>query len=173
MSLLKISSFHSEICPIVLLSKINFFLFGVCPSVLLKYQLLPFLGFARLYFAKYQLLLFWLRLHAAPLYLCAIIPYSICHIIEWDVHGQKGPGYIRPSHLLGPLCCVGEKVKSRYPSDWATTNVPHTWAGVIPTISVLLGLDVPGHTRTLSLPLCSILFSPRLVKIISNVFHWI
>jgi len=50
---------------------------------------------------------------------------------------------------LGPLCCVGEKVKSSYPSDWATTNVPRTWAGVISTISVLLGRDVPGHTPTL------------------------
>jgi len=58
-SLLKINSFHSEICPSVLLSKINPFLFGVWPSVFLKYQLLPFLGFARLYFARYQLLPLW------------------------------------------------------------------------------------------------------------------
>jgi len=65
-----------------------------------------------------------------------------------DVLGQEGPGYIRPLYLLGPLCCVGEKVKNRYPSDWATTNVPHTWTGVIPAIFVLLGLDVPGHTPT-------------------------
>jgi len=69
--------------------------------------------------------------------------------LGWDVHDQKGSRYIRPSHLLGPLCCVGEKVKSRYPSDWTTTNVPHTWAGVIPTISVLLGRDVPDHTPTI------------------------
>ena len=46
MSLIKISSFHSKVCPFVLLSKIHSFLFGVWPSVYLKYQLLPFWGLA-------------------------------------------------------------------------------------------------------------------------------
>jgi len=112
---------------------INFFLLGVCPSVLLQISILSFLGFACLYFSKYQLfplefarlyfsnlfvrlysskyklIPFWLRLHAASLYLCAIIPFSIYHIIGRDVHSQKGPEYTLPSHLLDPLCCAGKK----------------------------------------------------------------
>ena len=117
MSLLKISSFHSKICPSVLLLKINSFLFGVWPSVLLKYQLLPYLGFVRLYFAKYQLLSFWLRLRVAPLYLCTIIPYSMCHIIGLGCTQSKGAGIYPSITLIGPpvLCWrKGEKQVSAF-----------------------------------------------------------
>ena len=116
-SLLKISYFHSEICPSVLLSKINSFLFGVWPSVLLKYQLLSFLRFTRLYFAKYQILPFWLRLRR-----CSSVPlrhnpiFYLSH--HWaGMYTAKRGRDISGHHTYWALCCVGEKVKNRYPSD--------------------------------------------------------
>jgi len=86
--------------------------FGVLSSVLLKYQLLPFVGFVRLYFTKYQLLPFWLRLHAAPLYLCAIITCSIYHSLGSGCTRPKGAGIYPAITLIGPsvLCWrKGEK----------------------------------------------------------------
>jgi len=135
-----------SICTFVKDQLLLFWGLTVCTS---QISIPSLLGFARLYFAKYQLLPFWLRLCAAPLYLYAIITCSICHSLGPGCTRPRGSGCIQSSHLLSPLCCVGEKVKNRYPNDWATTNVPHIWAGVIPAVSVLLGRDVPGHTPTL------------------------
>ena len=121
MSLLKINSFHSKICPSVLLSKIDSFLFGVWPSVLLKYQFLPFLGYARLYFAKYQLLPFWLRLCAAPLYLCAIITCSICHSLGPGCTRPKGAGIYPAIALIGSFVLCWRKGEKQVP-QWLGHN---------------------------------------------------
>ena len=127
----KISSFHSEICPSVLLSKIssfhteiflvctlpniNSFLFGVCSSVLRQISTPSFFVFACLYFAKYQLLPFWLRLRAAPLYLCAIITYSICHIIGLGCTRPKGAGIYLTITLIGPSVLCWRKGEKQVP----------------------------------------------------------
>ena len=107
-----INSFLFGGLPVCTSPDINSFLFEVWSSVLLKYQLLPFLGFARLYFAKYQLLPFWLRLRAAPLYLCAIITCSIYHSLGPRCTRPKGARIYPAITLIGPsvLCWrKGEK----------------------------------------------------------------
>ena len=149
MPLLIINSFHSEICPFVLLLKINSFLFGVCPFILCQISTPSFLGFASLYFAKYQLLPFWLRLRPTPLYLCTIIHIPSGTPLGRDVLGQEGRD-------VPAITLIGLST-SRWieaPTIGLEYKGSLTWAGIILTIFPLLGRDVSDHTST-SVPLGS------------------
>ena len=124
-------------------SNINSFLFGVWPSVLRKYQLLPFLGFGRLYFSninsflfgvwpfvllKYQLLPFWLRLHADPLYLCAIIVCSIYHSLGPGCTRPKGAEIYSAITLIGPSVLCWRKGEKQLP-QWPGHNECASYLG--------------------------------------------
>ena len=101
---------------------------GVYPSVLRQISTPSFVGFARLYFAKYQLLFFWLRLHAAPLYLCVIITCSICHSLGLGCTRPRGAEIYPAITLIGPSVLCWRKDEKQVP-QWLDHNECASYLG--------------------------------------------